>query len=77
MSPKVTHKMMARRAFLEYPLLFIVVVLGLHCFRGISLVVGSGNCSLGVMLGLLIAVTYLVVEHGLWGARLSSCGAWF
>ena len=33
-----------------------------------SLVVASGGYSLFVMLGLLIAVTSLVVGHGLWGA---------
>ena len=44
-------------------------VLGFCCFaRGLSLVVVSGGYSV-VVLGLLIEVASLVVEH-----RLSSCG---
>ena len=52
---------------------------------------GSGGCSPVVVHGLLIAVTSLVMEHGLWGMwaqeawllgsvpvapGLSSCGSW-
>ena len=59
-------------------------MLGLHCFAGFSLVATSGGYPLVVVCGLLIAVASLVVEHGLYGARvsvlvalvLSSCGSW-
>ena len=61
-------------------------MLGLHCCVGFSLVVVS--YSIVAVLRLLIAVAFLVVEHGLQGTgasivaspwlehRLNSCGAW-
>ena len=67
---------------------FFLAVLGLCCFLGFSLALGSGVCSLAVC-RLLIAVASLFVEHGLWGRwasvvgssqdlehRFSSCGVW-
>ena len=58
-------------------------MLCLHCFAGFSLGAASGGYPLVVVCGLLIAVASLV-EHGLWGARvsvlaalgLSGCGFW-
>ena len=52
--------------------------------EGFSLAVVPGGCSLAVVRGLLIVVTSLAVEHGLWGGwaavvsaqGLSSCGSW-
>ena len=49
--------------FYIYNYLFLAV-LGLHCCAGFSPVAASGGYSLAVVLGLPIAVTYLVVEHG-------------
>ena len=46
-------------------ILFILSVLGLCCYADFSLVAASGGYSLGVVCGLLTAVTSLVVEHGL------------
>ena len=42
-----------------------MAVLGLRCCKGFSLVVAGEGCSLVAVLGLLIAVTSLTVEHGL------------
>ena len=54
---------------------FFLVVLGLHCCLGFSLVVVSGHYSLVEVCGLLIAVASLFVEQRLWGtaAVLNSC----
>ena len=43
--------------------------------RGLSLVAVSGGCSPVAILRLLIAVSFLVAEHGLWGAQASSAVA--
>ena len=64
--------------------LFSLLVWVFVAVRGLSLVVASGVCSPVVVHGLLIVVTFLVVEHGLSGMRasaavahgLSSCGSW-
>ena len=56
--------------FLSFVYLFLVV-LGLHCSAGFSLVVASGGYSLVAVCGLLIAVASLIAEHGLWGSRAS------
>ena len=50
--------------FLSFVYLFLVV-LGLHCSAGFSLVVASGGYSLVAVCGLLIAVASLIAEHGL------------
>ena len=42
-----------------------MVVLGLCCYVGLSLVAESGGCSLFVVHRLLIVVASLVVEYGL------------
>ena len=42
-----------------------MAVLGLHCFEGFSLVVASQGYSLILVLGLLISVVSLTVQHGL------------
>jgi len=43
-----------------YVILFILVVLGLHCYEGFSLVAVNGSYSLG----LLITVAFFVVSTG-------------
>ena len=43
-----------------------MMVLGLHCFTGLSPVVVSECYSLVVMNGLLTALASLVAEHRLW-----------
>ena len=61
----------------------LLVVLGLRCFEGFSLVAESRDCSLVVVCGLLTAVASLVAEHRLQSAQasvvaahgLSSCGS--
>ena len=60
-----------------------LVVLGLCCCTGFSLVVESKGSFLVVMWGPVLAVASLIVEHRLWSARasvavaygLSSCGS--
>ena len=49
--------------------------LGLHCCASLSLVAESGGCSLVAMRGLLIAVAFLVAEHGLWDSQASAAAA--
>ena len=49
---------------LKFMYLFLAV-LGLHCFMGFSVVAPSGGHSPVVMCELLVAVAFLVVEHGL------------
>ena len=41
-----------------------LAMLGLHCCSGFSLVVASGGYPLVAVLRLLIAVAFLVAEHG-------------
>ena len=48
-----------------------MAVLGLRCCKGFSLVEASGDSSPVAVLGPLIMVASLIVEHGLWGARAS------
>ena len=48
-----------------------LIVLGLHCCQGFSLVADSGGDSLVAVRRLLIAVASLVVEHRLWGMQAS------
>ena len=55
-------------------LLIFLAVLGLGCCVCFSLVAASMGYLLAV-LGLLIAVVSLNVEHGLWGARTSAVAA--
>ena len=76
----------------EFPMIFryvfaliylFLVVLGLCCCTGFSLVVESKGSFLVVMWGPVLAVASLIVEHRLWSARasvavaygLSSCGS--
>ena len=51
--------------------MYLLAVLGLHCFQGFSLVMVSRGHSLVAMCRLLIVVAALVAEHGLQGARAS------
>ena len=51
-------------------------MLGLLCSVGFSLVAASGGHSLLVVPRLIMVVASLVVEHGLYGAGLRSCGSW-
>ena len=46
-----------------------LAMLGLYCYTSFSLVAASGDCSLGAVSGLLLAVTFFVVEHRLYGAQ--------
>ena len=48
-----------------------LVVLGLCCCKGLSLVMKSGGYSPVAVHGLLITVASLVVEHGLQGTLAS------
>lgn len=77
MSLNLPHELMARRAFKEY-LYYLLWLYWVSTASGAFLVgkewqllsrcdARASHCS----------ETYLVVEHGLWGTRLSSCGAWF
>ena len=50
--------------FLINLFILFLAVLGLHCCVWVSLVAVSGSYSVAVH-GLLIAVAFLVVEHGL------------
>ena len=54
----------------------LLVVVGLLCSAGFSLVAASGGHSLLARHRLLIAVASFVVEHGFYGAGLRSCGSW-
>ena len=42
---------------------YILIVLGLHCYAGFSLIAASGGCSLVMVSRLLIAVASLAAEH--------------
>ena len=55
-------------ATLKKYLLIYLAMLGLPCCTGFSLAVTAGGCVLVAVCGLLIAVAFLVVECGLWGA---------
>ena len=55
----------------KFGLFLFLVVLGLCCCVGFSLVAANGGYSLVVMCGLLIVVASLVVEHGLQGMQAS------
>lgn len=60
----------ATRAFLNvilfiYLLVYFIGCAGLCCFAGFSLVGTSGGCSLFAVWGLLTAVAFLALEHGL------------
>ena len=59
-----------------YKILFILPVLGLRCCKDLSLAVASRGCPLVEVLGLLIALTYLVAKHGLQGTRTSVVAGW-
>ena len=48
--------------------------LGVHCCSGVSLVLASGGCFLGAVLGLFIVGVSLVAEHGCLG--FSCCSTW-
>lgn len=54
--------------------LFFGCVLGLHCFRGLSLVGASGGSFLVVMCRLFVVVASLVAAHRLKRVGLSSRG---
>ena len=43
--------------------------LGLYCYTSFSLIAASGESSLVAVCGLLLAVTFLVAEHRLYGAQ--------
>ena len=47
------------------PFIYFLAVLGLHCCRGLSPMVLSGDSSLVVVHGLLIVVAPLAVDRGL------------
>ena len=52
--------------FLTYNFIYLfMAVLGLDCFEAFSLVVASRGYSLILVLGLLISVVSLIVQHGL------------
>ena len=55
--------------------LFIFGCAGSSLLRGLSLVTASGGYSLIAVLGLLISMATLVVEHRLWDARAQNYGA--
>ena len=63
---------------------WFLAILGLHCYVGFSLVMSSRAYSLAVVLGLLIVVASLIMEHRLWGTwalvvvpcGLSSSSSW-
>ena len=51
--------------FFLKPFTYFLAVLGLHCCRGLSPMVLSGDSSLVVVHGLLIVVAPLAVDRGL------------
>ena len=55
---------------------FIFWLCGIVVACRLSLVAERGDYSLVVVLGLLIAVAFLVAEHRLHSAGFSGCGAW-
>ena len=46
-----------------------LAVLGLYCCTSFSLIAASGDSSLVAVCGLLLAATFLVAEHRLYGAQ--------
>jgi len=56
--------------------LFFLVVLGLLCCTGFSLVVASGGYSLAVVCRLLVAVTFRCGARALGCMGFSSCSTW-
>ena len=73
------------RLFKNFAYLFLCA-LGLHCFTQAFLAAESGGYSPVAVRGLLIVVTSLLGEYGLWGVRVSAvwhtasivvaCGLW-
>ena len=52
-------------------IIYVLAVLGIHCFMGFSLVVVSGGYFLDAVHRLLTVETSLVLKHRLKGARAS------
>ena len=52
----------------DFRILFLAV-LGLYCCTSFSLIAASGDSSLVAVCGLLLAATFLVAEHRLYGAQ--------
>lgn len=51
--------------------IYLLAVLGLHCYKGFSLVAETKGYSLVTLHGLPVAMASLIAEHGLraWGLR--------
>ena len=64
-SLKLGNSLLIFNAFCKFLFTLFLAVLGLHCWAGFSLAVGSGGSSRVVVSRLLMEVASLVVEHRL------------